>query len=511
MLSLSRSRYIFHRATRIKIKQSFNLTHSFPTSLPLRFYAHSSSTIVDRLPLVDRVTSLALQHNINMENMFLVGVMHGLNTAPAVPAAAIKMGIPAKNIYMHLKAYSTVRGVPELLEKMGVNITPQYSQLGYGGYDTKHSREINELWRRASQAIFTATTQGIIVLAGGYDCLPLVPAEIANKYPIVGITHSSGDLSNRMARGVPFPLVDVGGAAVKKILEPPIIMEEIYQSLAIMQRDRIFSEKNIFGVVGYGTIGKALVNKLSAEGYQVLVYDKDSSKLNNIAGAKSTDKLSNLIAYADYIFCCSGTDITERSLDDFEKAIKPKLLINCGSGDREVRTLLIHIQEKSDKNYIPDDIYQDVLYTNESGALITIANGGFVFNFSENRELSAPLDIQLTRALNTAGILQAAQMITQGMNDKGQFMLDPHLQKVIAAEWLMDQTNQFPPKIPQQFNNVHWIQSHSDGKLYKYCPPAIVAKNKHTMFYQSQCPALKAGNNSLIPSEEHNNLCFQQR
>ena len=78
----------------------------------------------------------------------------------------------------------------------------------------------------------------------------------------------------------------------------------------------------------------------------MIAYDKNDQQLQsfqNKKGIHCTDDLAALIASCDYIFGCSGRDISEgRRLSS-----KNKTLISCSSEDKEFLSLLQMVNPKN--------------------------------------------------------------------------------------------------------------------------------------------------------------------
>jgi S-adenosylhomocysteine hydrolase len=223
----------------------------------------------------------------------------------------------------------------------------------------------------------------------------------------------------------------------------------------------------ICGVVGYGAIGKAIVAKLLSMGHKVIVYDSNMQQLTNIKSSREitiTNELSALVAFADYIFGCTGRDITT-STDLFRLSPKNKTLISCSSEDKEFLSLLHTIQRtKSGKSATQP--LQDIEYINEAGGIIRILRGGFPINFDNSGESVPSQDIQLTRALVLGSILQAIQFFKNPeiLNTHFIYSLDSTIQKFIVSEWLKHQSsNRFSGSVIESFQNTKWIAENSGG------------------------------------------------
>ena len=248
--------------------------------------------------------------------------------------------------------------------------------------------------------------QKVIAVSHGRYFLELLPPEIVNTYPIIGIEKTASGLMSPVIQGLPFPVIAMATCATKLILESPLIADEIINKLIPLIP--VADKKLVCGVVGYGAIGKAITQKLLSMGHKVMVYDNDHSKVKNLGTAKATKELVALVGFADYIFGCTGQDITA-AIDILNFCSKDKTLISCSSGDEEFLSLLQLIQQKQNSKILKKPL-DDIEYHNEGNATIRILAGGFPINFDRQTEASPPEDIQLTRALSVASVLQAAEL-----------------------------------------------------------------------------------------------------
>ncbi|MBP9727542.1 MAG: NAD(P)-binding domain-containing protein, partial [Gammaproteobacteria bacterium] len=220
-------------------------------------------------------------------------------------------------------------------------------------------------------------------------------------------------------------------------------------------------------VIGYGAIGKAIVEKLLSLGHRVIIYDSDPVQLKTAHLRKNflaTHDLISLVASADLLFGCSGQDVT-RSIEAFRLSPRNKTLISCSSGDREFLTLLQLIQQNSQSGAVVNP-RQDVIYESEFGGKIKILRGGFPYNFDDSGESVPANDIQLTRALVLAGVFQAIDFFRNPnvLGKRGLYALDADLQKFVVHEWLQYQPkSRYTENVLSNFEHSDWIKANSPG------------------------------------------------
>ncbi len=369
-----------------------------------------------------------------------------------------------------LEKVTSIQKCPSVVEEIvnfGVHYQQCSTQIGLGKFSHNFIRDINWLWKNVlTQIQKDHDVEEILILDHGGHALTFIPEQILQKYKVVGVEKTTGGLINLENQGMPpFPLIGVAHCAAKKILESPLIAEAVVTKLLPLIPIR--NANLICGVVGYGAIGKSVATKLLALGHKVIIFDNDSQQLKNITSkdVTVTTDLSALVAFSDYIFGCTGRDITT-SLDIFRLSPKNKTLISCSSEDKEFLSLLHLIQRKKNGKVATQPL-ENIEYENDAGGIIRILRGGFPINFDNSSESVPAQDIQLTRALVLGSILQAIQFFKRPeiLDTNFIYSLDSKIQKFVVNEWLKCQpTNRFSKKVIASFQDINWIRENSGGQ-----------------------------------------------
>ena len=418
-----------------------------------------------KLPVIQKLVESELkkaQQNktrLPFENTAIWYVQHSFETSLSVLDAFVALGAKPAHIGVIDKEYSRCQGIQEEILKRKINYKSGSPPAMLGGFKYSFIRD-------ASQAMLAFMknldrVERIIAVSHGQNFLELLPSEIIEKYPIIGIEKTTAGLMESNVEGLPFPVINMAGCAAKVILESPIIADELIKK--VMPFVPLADKKITCGIVGYGNIGKALAHQLLSMGHNVIVYDHDPNKLKNIS-TKATTELAALLSFSDYIFGCTGRDIT-KAVDIFNFCNKEKTLISCSSGDNEFLSLLQFIQ-KQHNGKVNRSPLANIEYVNSAGANIRILRGGFPINFDGVSEASSPEAIQLTRALSLASVLYASKLFQfpEIVNHGGIIKLSPEIQKFIAQKFLDCQPESYYSKeIINSFNNENWIAEHSGG------------------------------------------------
>src|SRR3990167_11211256 len=423
------------------------------------------------LPVLDAMLKKA-QSNLlshSLENTAIIYIHHPLLTSINLIEAILRLGAKPKNIFVLGKHYSECAYVVQKIKEYGVYYQPCSPQTEFGTFAHNFRQDVKKMWFAfTKQNEKSNNISKILILDHGGHALSLAPKKIIKKYGIIGIEKTTAGLNN-IKKLPPFPLICVANCAAKKFLESPLIAEAIIRKL-----DNLIPTKNTqltYAIVGYGSIGQALLNRLSSLGNRVLVHDRNSDQLKFLENSNKilvAHKLSSLIRRADYIFGCSGQDITS-NIKLFRLTKKNKTLISCSSEDKEFLTLIKYIQKYENKTNI--DPLKTIHYQTKTGGTMNIIRGGFPVNFDNSGESVPANDIQLTRALVLGGILQAIDFFKKPhlLHNMGLYLLDPKIQKFIVSEWVKSQPFNHVSKYEiSRFKYLSWIKKNSPG-IYEPC------------------------------------------
>lgn len=393
------------------------------------------------LPVLD---ALLARQNLSetkkvLEKTLIYYVHHPLQTSINIVDSLVTLGARYSNIFILGKRYSQCDDVVSALIQRGVHYQPCSMQMKIGQYATSFIRDINWLWLKLLQHL-NPEIENILVLDHGGHAVKFLPPEILEHYRVIGIEKTSAGLFGLDKYGnPPFPLIDVANSTAKRHFESPLIakavVDKLFDSLPLAEG------KLHYGVAGLGAIGQAIVEKLLEMGRHLVVFDIDAKlmkKFENHPHIVCARDSRDLVAVSDWIFGCSGRDISESSLEQFRLAVKDKTLVSCSSEDKEFLSLL-HLAEKQ-KPMIFDPL-DTVEYHSDLGATIHVLRGGFPANFDNTGESVPANEIQLTRALVMGGVLQAIEFFTHDgiFPEPAICPLNDEVQQFIVSEWIQHQ------------------------------------------------------------------------
>lgn len=429
----------------------------------------------DILPVVDSLRNKGLGEGIDMSRTAVFYVHHALRTSVNVIDTMMAWGLKPKNTFVLGKKYSENAAVVDTMLDRGVHYRRCSEQARLGQFNAMFVKDVNALWDQVSSEYEKRPEdidQIIVLDHGGYGS-SYMPADLQRMYPVMGLEKTTaGVIKHDIEGGAPLPLVNVAESAAKKHIESPMIAEASWRKL--MENVGDIPKNKVCGIAGFGDIGRAVAAKLKSQGYKVNVYDKHyiSPNYNEIYNVvKSFD---TLVLTSDVVFGCSGRDIT-CCIDPLKNAISDKDFISASSEDRECLTLLRAINKqyydklRSRIEYCIDPLADAVFQTN-NGANIKVHRGGFPINFDATGESVPAEDIQLTRALTLAGVMQIMRFLKNNdMNppNVGLYALDPELQSEIAVKWLANHGNgRYNDQALPSFQDTEWIEEHSKGEPF---------------------------------------------
>jgi S-adenosylhomocysteine hydrolase len=406
----------------------------------------------------DRIESILAQ-------TVFICVQHILSTTGSLFQSLIELGARPSNIFVLGKCYSTNSDVLDKMERLGIHVSGGKNPLRYGAFSLTIEEEIRELWSVVHERKQDSPSKKIIVIDDGGKCLTSLPGWVKKeRCKVVGIEQTtSGIKPNELFE---YPLIEVASSAAKRVIESPMIAEAVSKRIC---HSVASSENTIYGIVGYGNIGKALFKALSLQSDRVLVYDRSPHSTSNLPKEQIRLDIQSLIKEAQFILGCTGEDIIPYPEDTFKNIPGQKILASCSSGDIEFNKLLSYEHKflsRDDKTTNPLNNIE-IQYPPANNSLeITILRGGFPVNFDGSPESVPSVDIQLTRGLLLGAVIQGAlyfndlesHMRPRQINHK---MLNPFIQSMVVEVW--KNKSSYKSELVEDFKNIQWIESKSDG------------------------------------------------
>jgi S-adenosylhomocysteine hydrolase len=396
---------------------------------------------------------------LNLECVTFVCVQHLLYTTIDLVKALVILGAKPGNIHIMGKIYSTCPKVVEQLEEIGVIYYHSSQPRELGCFEEYFDYDIANMWCGVRSHLASIKSNSIIVLDDGGKCIVNIPKALSDNHEIYAIEQTSSGICRIKKNNIPLPVVDVAFSATKQLIESRMIAKAVVVKLS--QFLSLHNNKFTCGVVGLGVVGQAVVEKLLSLNHKVIIYDKLATKYDKINEVDTVDSVQSLLEKTEYIFGCTGDDIT--TFIDIDQLHGVKTLISCSSQDVEFKSLLTIIRDNTFKDIV--NVLDHIEFPVKNG-IIRIFRGGYPVNLDNSGESVPAQDIQLTRGLLLGGIIQALfQLIQKPKQDPRHYMLHPKIQKFMVQEFIKDQPAQsLDNSLAKNFSDEEWIKASSGGE-----------------------------------------------
>lgn len=411
-----------------------------------------------KLPVLEAMIEVTGEKKlINVDRVVFVCIQHLLYTTFTLLESLTRLGVLPENIHVMGKSYSSCPLVIQKLIDEGYCYYPNASQEQLGCFAQYFKKDIDHMWKVIYEDLQKKKIEHIIILDDGGSCLTNVPQFITQKYQVTGVEQTTSGLNNTRMCNLPFPVIEVAISAAKQYLESPLIADAVVKKLACILP--VTQTQLSCAVVGLGAIGRAVTQKLLSLNHQVITYDNRLERNKSLNGALRVFDLETAFHEADYIFGCSGRDITENL--EISSIKRDKTFISCSSQDKEFQSLLKTIQQN---NFSYTDVRNNICFSLENEKTINLFRGGFPINFDNSGESVGALDIQLTRGLLLGGMIQGILSHPQHNTPQEniRYALHPDIQSFVVSHWIpYGSTHLFETKLLNHFQDRRWIKDHS--------------------------------------------------
>jgi S-adenosylhomocysteine hydrolase len=158
-----------------------------------------------------------------------------------------------------------------------------------------------------------------------------------------GVARTAGDPCSAK---VPFPLLSLPGAKIKREIEPPIIGRGVVRGLELLT-GRLVPGARV-AVLGAGAIGMKVIEQLLGLNCRVCVYDQDETRrlhLHHLGGIELAGSNVEAVRNADFIIGCSGRQSINK--DVIETAKHGAYLVSASSETYEIDSDYLRLRSSS--------------------------------------------------------------------------------------------------------------------------------------------------------------------
>src|SRR5215813_9877791 len=206
------------------------------------------------------------------EDTALVAVQHMLLQTVDLFKTTGAMGLNLNNIFALGKVYSNSEPVIRTLRSMGVTVIDSTTPEP-GKFSDYFDRDVERLWQVATETLRNRNIKRILVLDDGGVCITSVPPEVLRRYAVCGVEQTSLGMFLFEEKPPPFAVMSWARAAVKLEVGGPIFSQCFIDRLHTeFLRGRTLQGEQL-GVIGMGSIGRAVANLAVRQGNEVFYCD----------------------------------------------------------------------------------------------------------------------------------------------------------------------------------------------------------------------------------------------
>ena len=339
------------------------------------------------LPLLD--FSASLYPGVDLKDVYIICAQHVVSTTYSLFHALLKLGLDPNHLSVIGKCYSTDPQAYEEIRKLGIDICSSGLKFeSHSTFDKQYRENIREFVAQRIQKITKGKFKKVIVLDDGGELISAINSFSPTYDHFVGIEQTSSGFHKLNEKPLKFPVINVARSPAKLNYESPIIAKLVVDTFLRHMEHFPLHPKEVL-IIGNGPIGSQIFEALNSN-YSVSTFDIDSAK-SSIGKADFEHSLKKF----DMIVGCTGKTVLESKHHKLLK--RNSILVSASSSDREFSAASLRIKhprvEDCHSNLCIDDIY--------------LINCGFPINFAAEYRAIDIDELQLTRSLLLAAVLQA--------------------------------------------------------------------------------------------------------
>lgn len=369
------------------------------------------------------------------EDTALVAVQHMLEQTVDLFETIAGLGLNRQNMFALGKVYSNSRPVIETLRDIGVTViettTPEP-----GKFDEYFEQDTKRLWQVAEEKLAARRIKRVLVLDDGGACITTAPPELPRRYAMGGVEQTSLGMFVFEKKPPPFAVFSWARTAVKLEIGGQLFSQCLIDRLKNEFRDHTPEQ---LGVIGMGSIGRAVASLMARTGQRVLFYDPRNVEISPTLRMQvsQVESLEELMMRCDYVIGCSGRNPFQHNWPlKHRSGIK---LVSASGSDQEFGPIINYLKARPDFHVDPDS--WDLSTELGPCGPIQIAYLGYPYNFVARAREAVPTRIvQLETGGLLAAMIQARTYLDfceAGLyRNSGIHRVSPAGQKFVYEEWL---------------------------------------------------------------------------
>jgi hypothetical protein len=417
------------------------------------------------------------------EDTAMVAVQHMLLQSVDLFQTIGAMGLNLKNVFALGKVYSNSPPVIQTLRDMGATVIDSTTPEP-GEFRPYFQRDVERLWQVVAETLRHRNIKRILVLDDGGICITSVPPEVLQRYTLCGVEQTSLGMFLFEEKPPPFAVMSWARAAVKLQIGGPIFSRCFIDRLhtEFLHGQTLQGER--LGVIGMGSIGRAVANLAVKQGNELLYYDPNTdlhlpSPVRDIV--TRVDSVADLMVQCNYVLGCSGRNPFK---DKWPLRHRPGIkLLSTSSGDQEFGPIIRDLKQKPDFKIASNT--WDIISDHGPAGPIHIAYLGYPYTFVSRGIEAAPTQIV---QFDTGGLLIALVQArifmehckTSHEQNSGIHRVSPKAQRFVYERWIramkdrmIDVTDRFDydPDLLQAIQHDDWFIENTEPRPTEHYTP----------------------------------------
>jgi hypothetical protein len=354
------------------------------------------------------------------------------------------IGLNLNNAFALGKVYSNSPPMIKALRDLGVTVIDSTTPEP-GEFRSYFQRDVERLWQVAAETLRYRKIRRILVLDDGGDCITNVPPEVLQRYELCGVEQTSRGMFRFEETPPSFAVISWARAAVKLEIGGPIFSQYFIDRLHTEFLHGRTLQGEQLGVIGIGSIGRAVASLAVRQGNEVLYCDPNTdlqfpSPLSD--RVTRVNSVADLMARCDYVLGCSGRDPFK---DKWPLEHQPRIkLLSASSGDQEFGPIISDLKQRPDFRVAPDT--WDINSEHGPSGPIQIGYLGYPYSFVSRGSEALPTRIV---QFDTGGLLVALvqarllleQCETGDEQNSGIHRVSPRAQRFVYERWVRAMTD----------------------------------------------------------------------
>ena len=433
------------------------------------------------------------------EDTALVAVQHMLLQTVDLFKTVSAMGLKLENMFALGKVYSNSPPVIATLRSMGITVIDS-TLPEPGEFRSYFQRDVERLWQVAAETLRRRNIKRILVLDDGGICITSVPPEVLQRYALCGVEQTSLGMFLFEEKPPPFAVMSWARAAVKLEIGGPIFSQCFIDRLHTEFLHGRTLQGEQLGVIGMGSIGRAVANLAVRQGNKLFYYDPNPdlhlpSSLRDIV--TRMDSVEELMISCDYVLGCSGRNPFK---DKWPLEHRPGIrLLSASSGDQEFGPIIRDLKQKADFKIAPET--WDIISDHGPSGPIQVAYLGYPYTFVSRGIEAAPTQIvQFDTGGLLAALVQARLFLdeceTGREPNKGIHRVSPQAQRFVYERWvramkdrMIDITELFghDPGMLSAAQHDDWFIANTEPHVGEHYSPVKTIEERMDQFICKGC------------------------